>query len=120
MMPDLHQTIANLLSMLHKTDKTLHTLIADATAIQARYDPVTFARSQFKNWSKSHEGKTWKKQEFKRIGGVCPGCSQHIHFYSFQIDHIKPLSKYPELAIALSNLQLLCGPCNTRKCDNCP
>lgn len=31
------------------------------------------------------------------------------------VDHIKPFSRYPELAMKLSNLQLLCEDCNQGK-----
>lgn len=32
-----------------------------------------------------------------------------------QVDHIKPRSIYPELALVLANLQVLCRPCNQGK-----
>ena len=32
-----------------------------------------------------------------------------------QVDHIKPRSIYPELALAIDNLQTLCKPCNIGK-----
>ncbi|MDB5612125.1 MAG: endonuclease [Bradyrhizobium sp.] len=32
-----------------------------------------------------------------------------------QVDHIKPRSKYPALALDISNLQLLCRDCNLGK-----
>lgn len=31
------------------------------------------------------------------------------------VDHIKPKSKYPELALEFSNMQVLCDPCNMGK-----
>jgi hypothetical protein len=31
------------------------------------------------------------------------------------VDHIKPRSRYPELALEISNLQILCEPCNLGK-----
>ena len=31
------------------------------------------------------------------------------------VDHVKSVKRYPELRLNLSNLQLLCGPCNTGK-----
>jgi 5-methylcytosine-specific restriction endonuclease McrA len=31
------------------------------------------------------------------------------------VDHVKSVKKYPELKTTLSNLQVLCGPCNTGK-----
>lgn len=32
-----------------------------------------------------------------------------------QVDHIQPLSKYPELALVEDNLQVLCKDCNMGK-----
>ena len=31
------------------------------------------------------------------------------------VDHVKPRSKFPELALDLSNLQVLCNLCNVAK-----
>lgn len=31
------------------------------------------------------------------------------------VDHIKPLSQYPELALDIKNLQILCSKCNKQK-----
>lgn len=36
---------------------------------------------------------------------------------NFHVDHIKPKSKYPELAYTLSNLRILCAGCNLEKGD---
>jgi hypothetical protein len=33
----------------------------------------------------------------------------------FHVDHIKPRSKYPALALKIDNLQVLCEPCNIGK-----
>jgi hypothetical protein len=50
--------------------------------------------------------------------GRCSCCGQRptadnpIH-----VDHIKPRSKFPALALALSNLQVLCKRCNLGKSD---
>jgi 5-methylcytosine-specific restriction endonuclease McrA len=41
---------------------------------------------------------------------MCCGSTKNIN-----IDHIKPKSKYPELAMEFSNLQVLCWPCNKSK-----
>mgnify|MGYP003675798593 CR=1 FL=1 len=38
------------------------------------------------------------------------GCSDNL-----EIDHIKPESKYPELALDENNVQLLCRSCNASK-----
>jgi hypothetical protein len=42
--------------------------------------------------------------------GVRPSADNPIH-----VDHIKPRSKFPELSLTLSNLQVLCKRCNLGK-----
>lgn len=34
---------------------------------------------------------------------------------SLTIDHIKPVSKFPDMAMDIDNLQVLCWECNTEK-----
>lgn len=41
---------------------------------------------------------------------LCKATNVEIH-----VDHIKPKSKYPELAFELNNLQILCRECNLGK-----
>jgi 5-methylcytosine-specific restriction endonuclease McrA len=112
----LHQTIADLLGAIQKTDSTLGKLSVEAQVIEDKYDPTTLARSQYNNWRNSHEGKTWRQEQFKAIGGVCPECSKTFPILGcFHIDHIQPLSKRPDLATDPSNLRLLCSKCNLSK-----
>jgi 5-methylcytosine-specific restriction endonuclease McrA len=84
-----------------------------AAQIKAYYQP----RAMFNRWRDSDEGKIWKQQQYKKlVDGKCPGCGQQLpSIEHFQIDHIKPISRYPALAIDCKNLRLLCGPCNLRK-----
>src|SRR5579862_7412575 len=42
----------------------------------------------------------------------CGGCD------NITVDHIKPKSKHPELALSFDNLQVLCWPCNKHKNTN--
>ena len=46
-------------------------------------------------------------------GGFCNGCEEHFKPRYFEVDHIIPKSKGGTDHI--SNLQLLCGPCNKFK-----
>jgi len=61
----------------------------------------------------------WKRARYEtlvRFGGRCCCCG--VDRYSgaiLQVDHIKPRSKYPQLALDLSNLQVLCQKCNEGK-----
>jgi 5-methylcytosine-specific restriction endonuclease McrA len=34
---------------------------------------------------------------------------------ALEVDHVKPRSKYPELALDLDNTQILCRACNSKK-----
>ena len=50
----------------------------------------------------------------KRCGFKCCACGSKDNLH---IDHIKPFSKYPELASDFDNLQVLCISCNASKRD---
>ncbi len=57
----------------------------------------------------------WKRLRFealRRDGFACVECKAR---YGLQVDHIKPVRSYPELAFTLSNLQSLCASCHSRK-----
>lgn len=43
------------------------------------------------------------------------GRSPKIHGVVIHVDHIKPRSKFPELALDVNNLQILCEDCNVGK-----
>lgn len=53
---------------------------------------------------------------FLRDGEICAKCgaTPRPNFW-LEIDHIKPVSKYPELALDIDNLQVLCKDCNRAK-----
>lgn len=61
----------------------------------------------------------WRKLRYEAIlkygrkcmlCGATPESGVQIH-----VDHIKPRKKYPELALDINNLQILCGVCNHGK-----
>lgn len=45
-------------------------------------------------------------------GRKCQKCGS---INKIQVDHVKPRSIYPELALDIMNLQILCWPCNKAK-----
>lgn len=49
---------------------------------------------------------------FDKYGKVCLCCKS---IDNICIDHIKPYSKYPELALDFENMQPLCRVCNSKK-----
>ena len=57
--------------------------------------------------------KTHKHVLFGMQEGKCAGCQVSFHFRNMTIDHIKPRSQNGSDHI--TNLQLLCGACNSTK-----
>lgn len=61
----------------------------------------------------------WKKLRYrvlKEYGPVCMCCgTSRDDGVRIVVDHIKPVSKYPELALDFNNLQVLCDDCNMGK-----
>lgn len=52
----------------------------------------------------------------KKHNGACQLCGSRGSATSpLQVDHIKPRSKFPHLALTESNLQVLCRDCNVGK-----
>ena len=75
-------------------------------------------RAIFVRWRDSIGGQSWKEAQFLKLKRVCPSCRNSFSSISdFDIDHKKPLSKFPELAIEIHNLQILCRQCNASKGD---
>jgi 5-methylcytosine-specific restriction endonuclease McrA len=52
----------------------------------------------------------------KQANGRCQCCGQRpTEGNPLHVDHIKPISKFPELALEIANLQVLCAACNLGK-----
>lgn len=57
----------------------------------------------------------WRELRYRVLllqGGQCQCCGSRADVH---IDHIKPRSKRPDLALEITNLQILCGDCNKGK-----
>lgn len=63
-------------------------------------------------FTQSPEWKIARAEAIRRHGGVCMKCGSTKHI---NVDHIKPKSLYPEIALDQDNLQILCWPCNKGK-----
>lgn len=62
----------------------------------------------------------WKDMRYRiltKYGATCQCCGRNYkeHKVVIHIDHIKPRSLFPELALDESNLQVLCEECNLGK-----
>ena len=77
-------------------------------------------KKKSKTFSKSFcSKKEWKelRLEFlKTAQKICVYCGSMKELH---VDHIKPKSKFKELAYEVSNLQILCKKCNFRKAATC-
>jgi 5-methylcytosine-specific restriction endonuclease McrA len=62
---------------------------------------------------------SWKEVRYRALvlhGGKCQCCgASRKDGKQMHVDHIKPRSKYPELALDINNLQVLCEDCNLGK-----
>lgn len=63
-------------------------------------------------------GRKWRTCRYATLmqqGNWCRACGGRPPEKVLHVDHIKPRSKHPELALDLSNLQVLCRDCNLGK-----
>lgn len=63
-----------------------------------------------------YDSREWKELRYAAIvkyGRACMACRATTGV--MHVDHIKPRSKFPHLALELSNLQILCADCNIGK-----
>lgn len=64
----------------------------------------------------SHAWREVRYQALRLQGARCCLCGRTAKDgITLHVDHIKPRSKFPELALTLSNLQVLCEDCNIGK-----
>ena len=73
--------------------------------------------SDAKDFYFSREWRRLRVKVLERYECKCMMCgrSPHSHGIVIHVDHIKPKSKHPELALNFDNLQLLCEDCNLGK-----
>jgi 5-methylcytosine-specific restriction endonuclease McrA len=119
-MSQFNKNIADLLNAIEDTDNALETLKVDATKIKEKYDPVTEAKRLYNNWRDSHEGQEAKKKLYNKQKGLCVDINcllrnRVLPIQHLEMDHILPISKRPNLALEVANLQLLCHHCNNTK-----
>ena len=65
------------------------------------------------------QSKAWKRMRiaaFDKYGNFCQCCgAKPSDGIRLNVDHIKPRKLFPELALNLDNLQILCSDCNSEK-----
>jgi len=93
-------------------DKELGRLRAKVAELEQMIER-TAGRSEFYD---STAWQTARYQALCRSNGRCELCGTSKSEGSIiQVDHVKPRSKFPELELEQSNLQVLCKPCNMGK-----
>lgn len=69
--------------------------------------------------SEFYLSESWRRVRYealRRYGGMCQLCGERARVgMPLHVDHIKPRSKFPELALDIKNLQILCEGCNVGK-----
>lgn len=96
---------------------------ADLKSLKARRDENKARNAQSREqWKANHDfydSIEWRALRYKALelnGGACQCCGRtRKHGVVLHVDHIKPRSLYPELQLALDNLQILCEDCNLGK-----
>ena len=111
---DLSQLTEKLFRLNKQLDKSLQNVQKIINQIKKKYDP----RTEFNRWRNSNEGKLWKEQQYQKQKQCCAICQEKIKLKWSHIDHIKPISLYPDLSLKTSNMQIACASCNTKKSDS--
>jgi len=106
----------------NKTE-SIDALIAWYRALDIKYYPrnktgrknkkSSYAKTD--NFLKSWEWNELRYKALKLHGRKCQCCGAQPPEIVLHVDHIKPRSKFPELALDLDNLQVLCEWCNKGK-----
>ena len=72
-----------------------------------------------KQTQRFYKSQAWKEARYavlRRDAGACSCCGARASDgVRLHVDHIKPRSKYPELQLDITNLQILCEDCNFGK-----
>ncbi len=108
---NLSQLTETLFKLNNQLDKSIQNKQAIINKIKQKYEP----RTEFNRWRNSEEGKLWKEQQYQKQKQCCAICQAKIELKWSHIDHLKPISIYPDLSLDTSNLQIACGSCNTKK-----
>lgn len=74
---------------------------------------------EYQAFLKTREWRAVRYQVLQKHGGRCQCCGRSASDgVVIHVDHIKPRSKFPELALDVNNLQVLCEDCNLGKSNN--
>ncbi len=87
-----------------------------AASLRNSVSSVDRQQQEYEQFYLTADWRNVRRQIIERDGNVCKRCKLQIRDPNeLTVDHIKQRSKYPELALDLSNLQVLCRRCNSSK-----
>jgi 5-methylcytosine-specific restriction endonuclease McrA len=112
---ELGAAVRGLFQAMRETDRWRGQVVGQVQTLAQKHEP----RAQFERWRDSQVGRRWKAAQHRRQQGQCALCGVAIRLKGSHIDHIQPLSVFPELATVPENLQLTCEGCNQRKGQSC-
>jgi hypothetical protein len=116
--PDIAKTLTKSLTRLIENDAKN----ADSAKLSLKVIERAYLQLKTKPEANSVDflqSKAWKRlrlEAFKIYGNLCQCCgASPSNGATLNVDHIKPRRLFPELALDLKNLQILCGDCNEGK-----
>ncbi|WP_299570299.1 HNH endonuclease signature motif containing protein [uncultured Shewanella sp.] len=83
------------------------------------WEEIPFEEPKPIDFYSSQKWKALRKEALNKYISTCICCGRSAKDGAvMHVDHIKPRSKYPQLALDIDNLQILCDLCNLGKSDN--
>ena len=96
--------------------RLLSSAAAQASIRKKKSEPQSFANSNSDKFLSGYEWRQVRMMALKKYGATCQCCGASPATGAvMNVDHIKPRKLFPELALDLTNLQILCSPCNHGK-----
>lgn len=97
-------------------DNAVFTSPQSGTQVISDWRTLPVAESKQSDFYRSIAWLRLRVQAFEKYGNQCACCgATPADGTRLHVDHIKPRSTHPELALELDNLQILCEACNLGK-----
>lgn len=109
----LHKVMAKELKMGDGLlDPSLENRIVERIGLVNPKRRVKAVKNKADGFYRSRKWLALRYDALKKYGPICQCCgSSATKENPIQVDHIKPRSKYPQLALQIENLQILCKDC---------
>jgi 5-methylcytosine-specific restriction endonuclease McrA len=92
-----------------------HRQIVRKNSHAARIERYSKARIANLNFLESNAWRMKRFEAFAKYGNICQCCGMRPPQVTLHVDHVKPRMTHPELALDITNLQILCEACNIGK-----